>query len=79
MSDGAIRKLFAQMNILIEEIAEMKKVVNKASANSVLVLECYHQHGTAIENLQQKIERLNLNCPLMKMETGEFVKVREDE
>lgn len=77
-----VKLLFAKIDALVEalsavsaEIAEVKKVVNKAAANSELFVEGYHEHGAEIAQLSKRMERISLNCPLLKSKTDEFAKV----
>jgi hypothetical protein len=67
--------LFAKLRELVTEVAEMKKSVATAVGNSELVLNEYQRHGTAIEQLTEKVERLRIRCPLMRSDTDEFEKV----
>jgi methyl-accepting chemotaxis protein len=83
MSDKQIKMLFAKLEELSGEIAEMKESVAKAvasshsaAANSQLVLSGYQEHGTVIELLERKMERLVLRCPLMKPDTQELEKLK---
>lgn len=77
-----IKLLFAKLDALVEalstvsaEIAEMKRVVNQAAANSELFVQGYHEHGAEIAQLRSRMEKVSLNCPLLRSKTDEFAKV----
>jgi hypothetical protein len=75
MSEGQINLLFSKLRDLVNDVAELKTAVHLAVSNSELVLAGYQEHGTAIENLAHRMERLRLRCPLMKPSTSELKKV----
>jgi hypothetical protein len=82
MSDAQIKLLFSKLSELTDEISKMKEAVAtavtnsyRAASNSELVLSGYQEHGTAIELLERRMERIKLRCPLMKPDTQELEKV----
>lgn len=82
MSNEQVRKLFAELRKLTKvvedqakQIEAMQAAVHSAVSNSELVLNGYQEHGTRIEQISRRMERINVRCPLMKPDTNEFEKV----
>lgn len=83
MSDAQINKLFAEITRLHKrldgfqkngEIEEINKKLKQIAANGEAVIQCVRQHGSVIEYMSSRLERLELRCPLLKP-TGEFENV----
>ena len=63
------------LNKLQLDMLDMKRMVQRATANSELVVDGYKAHGTDIERLTRSMEKLRLSCPLLKQKTDEFLNV----
>ena len=83
MSDAQINKLFVEITRLNqrldildtdEKIEEIDRKLKAIASNSELVVKCVQQHGSVIEHMSGRLERLELRCPLLKP-TGEFERV----
>jgi hypothetical protein len=65
----------AEIKALHEEVKVVGELANRAASNSAIVLSGYHEHGTVIELMARKLDKLSIECPLIKVETGEYPKV----
>ena len=59
------------------EMSTMRDAMAVVAANSRLVVHTVEPHGDTIAQLEKTLTRLNLRCPLMKPDTGEFNEISE--
>jgi ABC-type phosphate transport system auxiliary subunit len=59
------------------KLAEIKKAMERVETNSRIVVSTVESHGDTIGRLEKTLTRLNLRCPLLKPDTGEFPNISE--
>jgi len=59
------------------KLAEIKKEMAVVAANSQVVVNTVRSHGDTIGRLEKTLTRLDLRCPLLKPDTGEFPNISE--
>lgn len=83
VSEKQIAKLFARLDDLTRDLEkltgvvagllELKDVMHTVATNSNLVYNEYQRHGGEIDDLRNRLTKLNLRCPLMKTDEYEAV------
>lgn len=66
-----------QLDSIKEQMGSIKEQMVIVAANSQVVVNTVESHGDTIGKLEKTLTRLDLRCPLMKPDTGEFPEISE--